>query len=91
MLCGTESIGLATAEQMRTARLVVWANHGIYGAGRSLDEAFGLVETAEKAAGIYLQIAGLPWKQTITDQQLQQLADHLGLPVREGYLAPESR
>ena len=50
MLCGTNSIGEATAEKMATARLVVWAQHGIYGAGADLDETFGLIETAEKAA-----------------------------------------
>ena len=41
MLCGTNEIGEATAEKMRTARLVVWAQHGIYGAGKDLDETFG--------------------------------------------------
>ena len=45
MLCGTNEIGEATAEKMKTARLVVWAQHGIYGAGRDLDETFGLIET----------------------------------------------
>ena len=54
MICGTNEIGEATAEKMKTARLVVWAQHGIYGAGRDLDEAFGLIETAEKAAEIWL-------------------------------------
>lgn len=86
MLCGTNEIGAATAEKMGTARLVVWAQHGIYGAGASLDEAFGLIETAEKAAGIYLKIAHLPWKNTITDPQLRQIAGHLGLAVRPGWL-----
>ena len=52
MLCGTNEIGEATAEKMNTARLVVWAQHGIYGAGKDLDETFGLIETAEKAAEI---------------------------------------
>ena len=47
----TNEIGQATAEKMKTARLVVWAQHGIYGAGKDLDETFGLIETAEKAAG----------------------------------------
>ena len=32
MLCGTNEIGEATAEKMKTARLVVWSLHGIYGA-----------------------------------------------------------
>ena len=40
MLCGTNEIGEATAEKMQTARLVVWAQHGIYGAGVDLDETF---------------------------------------------------
>ena len=86
MLCGTNEIGEATAEKMKTARLVVWAQHGIYGAGDNLDEAFGLVETAEKAAEIYMKIAHLPWKQTITDQQMRLLAEHFGVTVRPGYL-----
>ena len=30
--------------------LVVWGLHGIYGAGKDMDETFGLIETVEKAA-----------------------------------------
>ena len=86
MLCGTNEIGDATAEKMKTARLVVWAQHGIYGAGRDLDETFGLIETAEKAAEVYLKIAHLPWKQTITDDALHQLEQCFGVKAREGYL-----
>ena len=86
MLCGTNEIGEATAEKMQTARLVVWAQHGIYGAGRDLDEAFGLIETAEKAAEIYMKIAHLPLVNTITDEQMHQLEDRFGVKVREGYL-----
>lgn len=86
MLCGTNEIGEATAEKMRDVRLVVWAQHGIYAAGADLDEAFGLIETAEKAAEIYMKIAHLPWKQTITDDQMRQVAAHLGLTLRESFL-----
>ena len=86
MLCGTHEIGIATAEKMQTARLVVWAQHGIYGAGKDLDETFGLIKTAEKAAEIYMKIAHLPWKQTISDDQMKQLAEHFGVTVRPGYL-----
>ena len=87
MLCGTNEIGEATAEKMRTARLVVWALHGIYGAGRNLDETFGLIETAEKAAEIYMKIAHLPRLNTITDEQLHQLETRFGVQAREGYLS----
>ena len=86
MLCGTNEIGEATAEQMKTARLVVWAQHGIYGAGADLDETFGLIETAEKAAEIYMKIAHLPLVNTITDDQLRQIEKHYGVTARAGFL-----
>lgn len=86
MLCGTNEIGEATAEKMKTARLVVWAQHGIYGAGCDLDETFGLIETAEKAAEIYMKIAHLPLRNTITDAQLWQLTERFSVTPRTGYL-----
>ena len=86
MLCGTNEIGEATAEKMKTARLVVWAQHGIYGAGKDLDETFGLIETAEKAAEIYLKIAHLNIINTITDEEMHQLEKRFNLKAREGYL-----
>ena len=86
MIYGTREIGAATAEKMRTARLVVWAHHGIYGAGRDLDETFGLIETAEKAAEIFLKTAHLPLRSTITDQQLHQMERHFQLSLRPGFL-----
>ncbi len=87
MLCGTNEIGEATAKKMETARLVVWAQHGVYGAGKDLDETFGLIETAEKAAEIYMKIAHLPLKNTITDAQMHELEVHFGVTAREGYLS----
>ena len=86
MLCGTNEIGRATAEKMATARLVVWAQHGIYGAGRDLDETFGLIETAEKAAEVYMKIAHLPWINTITDEQLHLLEKRFNVQARPGFL-----
>ncbi len=86
MLCGTNEIGEATAKKMETARLVVWAQHGIYGAGANLDETFGLIETAEKAAEIYMKIAHLPRLNTITDEQMHKLEEHFHFKAREGYL-----
>ncbi len=88
MLCGTNEIGEATAEKMATARLVVWSQHGIYGAGKDLDETFGLIETAEKAAEIYMAIAHLPLVNTITDDQMWLLTDRFGITPRENYLSP---
>ena len=86
MLCGTNEIGEATADCMTRARSVVWGMHGLYGAGKTLDEAFGLVETVEKAATIYMLTAGLKRINTITDAQMLELADHFHVTPRAGIL-----
>ena len=86
VVCGPNQLGLDTAEKMKTARLTVWSQHGLSAVGNTLDEAFGLIETVEKAAEVYLKIAGLPRVNTISDEILKGLADRFGLKVREGYL-----
>lgn len=84
---GTNEIGEATANKMSQVRLVVWPHHGIYGAGKDMDEVFGLIETAEKAAQVYTYVMAQGGvKQTITDQQLADLAEAFGVTPREGYL-----
>ena len=75
MLCGTTEIGVATAEKMKEFRLVVWAMHGIYGAGKTLDETFGLIETVEKAAQVYMLTAHLPRINTIKDEDMLKLLE----------------
>ncbi len=86
MLCGTNDIGMATAEKMKEFRLVVWGMHGIYGAGKDLDETFGLIETVEKAAQIYMLTAHLPRKNTIKDSEMQELAEYFGVDYRKDFL-----
>lgn len=84
---GTNEIGEVTASKMKEYRLVVWPYHGIYGTGKDMDETFGLIETAEKAAQIYtLAQAQGGIKQTITDKQLIDLAKGFNVVPREGYL-----
>jgi rhamnulose-1-phosphate aldolase len=85
MLCGTDSIGRATAAKMKDYRVVIWALHGIYGAGETLDEVFGLVETIEKAAQLYLGYVGRE-KNTITDDDLKQLCALFHAVPHPGYL-----
>ncbi len=86
MLCGTNEIGEATAKKMSEFRLVVWALHGIYGAGKSLDETFGLIETVEKAAQIYMLTAHLPRLNTIKDEDMAKLAEYFGVKYRKDFL-----
>ena len=87
MLCGTNEIGEATAEKMLTARLVVWSQHGIYGAGKDLDETFGLFLNDTATTEIYTKIAHLPLKNTITDEQMHQLEKRFNIHARPGYLS----
>lgn len=89
MLCGTPDIGYATAEKIGDVRVVIWAAHGVFGVGNTLDETFGLIETVEKAAEIYMKIGTRPILQSITDEELAKLADAFGLTPRAGYLQIE--
>ncbi|MBQ3866757.1 MAG: rhamnulose-1-phosphate aldolase [Clostridia bacterium] len=86
MLCGTNEIGEATAEKMKDYRLVIWGLHGIYGTGRTMDEAFGLIETVEKAAQLYMISAHLPQKNSITDDQLRTIAEFFRVDYRKDFL-----
>ncbi len=86
MVCGNNAIGEATAEKMKEFRLVVWGLHGIYGAGKTMDETFGLIETVEKSAQIYMQIAHLPRVNTIRDSELVALAEAFGVNYRKDFI-----
>lgn len=86
MVCGNNDIGIATAEKMKEFRIVIWAQHGIYAVGKNMDEAFGLIETVEKAAELWLKYSHLPIVNTITDENLKELVREFNLKCREGIL-----
>lgn len=86
MLCGTPEIGVATADKMKEYRIVIWAQHGIYGAGKDLDETFGLIETVEKAAEVYMMTANLKRINTIKDDELKKLAEFFNADYRKDFL-----
>jgi rhamnulose-1-phosphate aldolase len=58
MILGSTEISDATAQLMRTHPIVLWAHHGVFAAGKSIDQAFGTIEAAEKAAEILIKIVG---------------------------------
>lgn len=86
MVCGTNSIGEATAKKMEEYRLVIWSMHGIYAAGKSLDETFGLIETVEKAAQIFILTDNKERLAVITDDQLRALAKQFKVDYRKDFL-----
>ena len=83
---GSNEIGEATAKAMKDFRLVLWSFHGVYGAGRTTDETFGLIETAEKAAEVYTYVqAQGGMKQTITDENFKALAKQFGVTPNKDF------
>lgn len=85
MICGTNEIGEATAKKMEKHRLVTWTNHGIYGAGNDIDEAFGLIETVEKTAEIYMLTLGHVVNE-IPDEVIIGLAKLWNLKMMDGVI-----
>lgn len=85
MVCGTNEIGEATAEKMKKYRIVFWTNHGIYGAGENIDEAFGLIETVEKTAQIYMLTLGHVVNE-IPDEVILGLAKLWNLKMMPGVI-----
>ena len=80
MVPGTNTIGEATAELLRCHPLALWPFHGVFGAGQSLDEAFGLIDTAEKSAEMLVKIISMGgMRQTISVGNLAELAKHFNV------------
>ena len=75
MVPGGSEIAKATSELMKKYNIVVWAHHGMFCSGKDFDEAFGLMDTAEKAAEICVKVRSMGGKkQTITTQNFLDLA-----------------
>ncbi|MCU5775565.1 rhamnulose-1-phosphate aldolase [Erwiniaceae bacterium BAC15a-03b] len=80
MVPGTDGIGSKTAEQMKSHSLVLWPFHGIFAAGPSLDEAFGLIDTAEKSSEVLVKVISMGgMKQTISTAELIALGERFGV------------
>lgn len=87
MVPGTDEIGNATAHQMKEHALVLWAFHGIFGSGPTLDDTFGLIDTAEKAAEILVKVLSMGGKkQTISTEQLIKLSQRFEVTPKESAL-----
>lgn len=86
MVSSSDSIGDASRNKFKEFRILVWGLHGITASGTSLDEAFGLIETVEKAAEIYMKIYMCPDRRGIDKKMLKSVADGFGLPIKDGWL-----
>ncbi len=87
MVPGTDEIGQATAGQMSRHSLVLWPFHGVFGSGPTLDESFGLIDTAEKSAEVLVKVYSMGgMKQTITQEELIALGKRFGVTPRASAL-----
>jgi rhamnulose-1-phosphate aldolase len=91
MVPGTATIGEATAAAMRKHPLVLWPFHGVFGSGATLDEAFGLIDTAEKAAEVLVKVLSMGGKKhSIATQELKDLAERFQVQPMPEALATET-
>lgn len=86
MVSSNPTIGLASADKFNEYRILIWALHGCTVTGTSLDEAFGLLETVEKGAEIYMKTYLSPFQQAIDNEMLKDVAAAFNLTVRPGLL-----
>lgn len=86
LVCGGTEIGIETAKLMKEYRSVIWAQHGIFCTGKTLDEVFGLIETIEKAAEIYMKICDKKIIQSISNENLLEIAKAFKINYRHGII-----
>lgn len=86
-VAGTPEIAEETNERMKTRRCVVWQYHGVFTTGRSLHDAFGLLETVDKCAEAWLLSAAAGRKNPgISNQGLKDTALRYNVKIRENYI-----
>ena len=77
---GTDTIGDETAQLMARHPLVLWPHHGVFGAGQNLDEAFGLIDTAEKSAEILVKVLSMGGpRRSMSRKDLVDLGKRFGV------------
>lgn len=90
MVPGSTELARKTRELMSEFHVCVWAHHGVMVRAKSLDEAFGVVETLEKAADVYLTARGASGgnepNHLVTDEQLQAICKRYGIEANESFL-----
>lgn len=85
---GGDEIAHRTQEAMRKNDALIWAHHGVFCAGKTVDEAFGMVEAIEKGAEIYIRARSMGKEPAypITDDEIRATANALNLDFDERFL-----
>ncbi|OPJ62723.1 rhamnulose-1-phosphate aldolase [Clostridium oryzae] len=87
MVPGGAAIAKETSKLMKEFDIVVWAHHGTFASGETMDLAFGLMDTAEKSAEILVKVLSMGGKkQTITSDNFRDLAKDFNVSLPEKFL-----
>lgn len=91
MIPGTPELAQECVRRLETADAALAVNHGVFVCVASFDQAFGLVHTLEKAAGIYLSALAATGgsgklENQIPEQGLRDIAQRYGLEINEALL-----
>lgn len=87
MVPGTDEIGRNCPRDAKHS-LVLWPFHGVFGSGPTLDETFGLIDTAEKSAEVLVKVYSMGgMKQTISREELIALGQRFGVTPLASALA----
>jgi len=89
MVPGGAEIAKASSELMKDYDAIIWAHHGTFCSGTDFDAAFGLMHTIEKSAEIFVKAlsCGQGIRQTITDDELREVAKAFGVKLNEAFLS----
>ena len=86
-VCGGKEIAEKTLTKMKDRRIVVWGYHGVFTTGKSMHDAFGLLELVDKCCEVWLTAEACGHRNPgITDEELRVICDTFGITPREGYL-----
>lgn len=87
---GSTDVAHANAELMKTHRCAIWAHHGAILTASTFDQAFGMMQTLEKSAGIYTacraMCGGTEPLQLLTDDQLRAICASYDIKPNTAYL-----
>ena len=88
MVPGSENIGVETSKLMKKYNVAIWAHHGTFVSGESFDNAFGLMDTVEKAAEILVKVMSMSnsKQQTITNDNLKELGLAFNVTLNPDFL-----
>lgn len=89
MVPGGRDIAIESSKKMMEYDVIVWAHHGLFCSGETLDITFGLMHTVEKAAEIIVKALSmnLPRINQITNDELRQLAKDFNVELPEKFLS----